>query len=288
MNKNQLKAFHAVAGCSSYSKAAEVLHLSQPTLSDHVRRLEERYGIKLFKRQGRGVALTSLGHALQDVTRRYFNLEQEAEQLLASSSGSISGSLRLVVDSPFLLTPVLANFCRHYPRIHLSINIGNSEQVAQALLDLEADIGILSNLEEDTRFTKLAFHQDRLVAFIDRDHPWSRRRSVKLEELGGQPLIMREKGSKTRKIFEQEMALKDLPLNYNLEISSREGIREAVACGLGIGVVLESEFGHDRRLHALRIRNASLKVTEFITCLKEARSTPTVAAFFELFEGQLG
>ncbi|MCV6604125.1 MAG: LysR family transcriptional regulator, partial [Porticoccaceae bacterium] len=183
MNSNQLKVFHTVALCGSYTKAADILHLTQPTLSDHMRRLEERYGVNLFRRQGRGVVLTSLGRALQDVTRRYFNLEQEAEQLLTSASGAISGSLRLMVDSPYLLTPVLGSFCRQYPKIHLSVEFGNSEQVVQSLLELQADIGILANMEQDERFSSLAFHHDRLVAFVDRDHRWSRRRSIRLEEL---------------------------------------------------------------------------------------------------------
>lgn len=284
MNHAQMRAFHAVASQGSYTKAAQSLHVTQPTLSDHVKALEERYGVKLFKRQGRGVTLTSLGHALLDITRRKFSLEAEAEQLLSMAKGMMNGRLRVAADGPYLVVPLLGAFCQRYPGINISMNFGNTEQVLQDLLELRADIAVLPDLSDDDRLFALPYRTGKLVVFVNRGHDWSRRRSIRLEELSEQRLVSREQGSVTRSVFEQALRQKGVHPNSILEIGSREGVREAVAAGLGIGVISETELGNDDRLVALEVKDADLNVTEFLACLKESRPIPVVQAFFELFQ----
>ncbi len=286
MNYAQIKAFHAVASQGSYTKAAKSLHVTQPTVSDHVKALEERYGVKLFKRQGRGVTLTSLGHALLDVTRRKFSLEAEAEQLLSMAKGMMNGRLRVVADGPYLVVPLLGAFCRRYPGINISMKFGNTEQVLQDLYELKADIGVFADFNDDERLFAFPYRTDKLVVFVSKEHEWSRRSSIKLEELNDQRLILREQGSTTRSVFEQAMRQKAIKPERVLEIGSREGVREAVAVGLGIGVISEGELGHDNRLVALTVKDADLNVTEFLACLKEAQPIPVVQAFMELFKGE--
>lgn len=284
MNHSQLKAFHAVACQGSFTKAAEQLHVTQPTLSDHVKALEAHYGVKLFKRQGRGVSLTSLGHALLDITRRKFTLEAEAEQLLSVAKGMMSGRLRVSADGPYLVVPLLGSFSRRYPGINISMNFGNTEKVLQDLFRLEADIGVFANFDNDERICAVPYRKEKLVMFTNKDHDWSRNVSVKLEDIASQQLIVREPGSVTRQIFEQAMQQKDVQPGSLLEIGSREGVREAVAAGLGVGVTSEFEFGHDDRLVSLVVSNAELNVTEYIACLNETRPIPVVQAFFDLFQ----
>lgn len=284
MNHSQLKAFHAVACQGSFTKAAEQLHVTQPTLSDHVKALEAHYGVKLFKRQGRGVSLTSLGHALLDITRRKFTLEAEAEQLLSVAKGMMSGRLRVSADGPYLVVPLLGSFSRRYPGINISMNFGNTEKVLQDLFRLEADIAVFANFDNDERICAVPYRKEKLVMFTNKDHDWSRNVSVKLEDIASQQLIVREPGSVTRQIFEQAMQQKDVQPGSLLEIGSREGVREAVAAGLGVGVTSEFEFGHDDRLVSLVVSNAELNVTEYIACLNETRPIPVVQAFFDLFQ----
>lgn len=284
MNHSQLKAFHAVASQGSFTKAAELLHVTQPTLSDHVKALEAHYGVKLFRRQGRGVSLTSLGHALLDITRRKFTLEAEAEQLLSVAKGMMSGRLRVSADGPYLVVPLLGSFSRRYPGINISMNFGNTEKVLQDLLRLDADIAVFANFDNDERICAVPYRKEKLVVFTNREHAWSRHTSIKLEDIADQQLIVREPGSVTRQIFEQAMRQKDVQPGSLLEIGSREGVREAVAAGLGIGVTSESEFGHDDRLVSLVVSNAELNVTEYIACLNETRPIPVVQAFFDLLQ----
>ncbi len=286
MNYAQLRAFHAVASQGSYTKAAQLLHVTQPTLSDHVKALEERYGVKLFKRQGRGVALTGLGRALLEITRRQYYLEAEAEQLLSRAQGLLTGRLRVTADSPFLVVPLLGEFYRRYPDIEISVHFGNSERVLNDLHDLKADIGVMPEYIEDSRLHALPYIKDQIVMLVPRGHEWARRSSIRFTELNGQRLVLREKGSNTRAVFEQAMRRHEIQPGTLLEIGSREGVREAVAAGLGIGFISASEVGHDSRLSSLRVRDAVLNITEYFICLKESYPMPAVRAFFELLESQ--
>ena len=284
MNNSQLRAFHTVAQLGSVTKAAEYLHITQPTVSDHIKALEDRYSVKLFDRRGRGVTLTSLGHALLDITRRKFSLEAEAEQLLASAHGLASGTLRIAADGPYLVVDLLGKFQQQHPNIDISLRFGNAKKVLEKVLALEADVAILPDVDEDERLHITAHKQDRLMCIVERGHAFARRRSIRIEEFTGQRMILRESGSYTRNLIDHAFKQAGIHAENSLVIGSREGVREAVACGLGIGVVSESEVGQDRRIHALSIRGADLKVTEYFACLKESRPTPVVKALFDLIE----
>ena len=284
INHAQLRAFHAVADAGSFTRAAEMAHVTQPTLSGQVAGLEDAYGVKLFERRGRGIELTDLGRGLFDVTRRLFSQEAEAEQILSSARGLMSGLLRVGADAPYNVIPVLATFNRRHPGIRLSMTFGNSERVLQELFHRRSDIAVVPDIGPDERLYAVPFRTDRLVVFVERGHPWAARRSIRLAELNGQRLILREVGSTTRAVFERAMAEAEIKPDQVLEIGSREAVREAVAAGLGIGVVFESEFGRDPRLHRLGLRDVKLQAVEYAACLRERRPVRVVRAFFDLLE----
>jgi len=283
INHAHLRAFNAVATHGSYTRAAEFLHVSQPTLSAHVKDLEERYSVKLFERRGRGVVLTEFGRSVLDITQRLFRIETEAEELLLSARELVTGQLRVGADSPYHIIPMLAAFQGRYPGIQLSISFGNSEQMLKSLLAGKCDIAVLPNVPgDDHRFSSVPLKPDRLVVFVNNSHAWSRRKSIRLHELKNERLVLRESGSNTRALFVEAMQKMDIPVNDVMEIGSREGVREAVAAGLGVGVVSEGEFGCDNRLHALTVSDARLEDVEFVVCLKDRRSMRVIRAFFDL------
>lgn len=284
MNYLHLRAFHAVATHGSFTRAAVALNVTQPTISDQIKVLEGRYEVKLFERHSRRVELTELGRALHDVTRRQFKLEADAEQLLLTAKGLTHGRLRVAAGAPHLVVPLLGSFKRRHPGIQLSLQFGNSEVVLRSLFDRQCDVIMLPDIGDDSRLHALPFRRDRLIAFVEAGHPWSTRRSITLADLNGEALVLREQGSRTRAVFEAAMARTGTVMGETLEIGSREGVREAVAAGLGIGIVSEGELGVDPRLHAVAIREAGLEVTEYAACLAERRSVRVVAAFFDLLE----
>ena len=166
----------------------------------------------------------------------------------------------------------------------MSLRFGNSKDVLQHLFSLEADVAILPDVIDDERLHIVAYKQDRLMCIVERGHAFAKRRSIRISEFAEQRLILREPGSHTRKLIDHTLHQAAVQPTNSLTIGSREGVREAVAAGLGIGVVSESEVGQDRRIHALGIRDANLKVTEYFVCLKESRPTPVVKALFDLIE----
>lgn len=278
-----LRAFHGVATHGSFTLAAQKLYVTQPTLSGQVKALEERYGIQLFERRGHGIELTELGQAAHAITRQLFRHEDEVEQLFLSARELLTGTLRVGADSPYFITPLLARFNRRYPGIHLSILSGNSQQLMKALESHRCEIAVLPNVPlENERLHAIALEPDKLVVFVNKSHAWAERQSIRIEELAEQRIILREQGSTTRAIFETAMEKAAIPLKDTIEIAGREGVREAVAAGLGIGVVSENEFGNDTRLHAISVKNARLEHAEYIVCLKKSTSVRVVAAFLEL------
>lgn len=278
-----LRSFHAVATYGSFTRAAEMLNITQPTLSGQVKELEERYGTKLFVRHGRRIELTDIGKSAFNITRLMFRHEEEVEHLLQSARALTSGQLRIGADSPYIATPLLAQFQRLYPGIQISIQYGNSEQLMSWIASRRCDVAFMPNVpQEDERLYSIPLPPDRLVAFVSQDHDWAERRSVTIEELVTRRIVLREKGSRTRSIFEEAVSQAGHVLHDVMEISGREGVREAVAAGFGIGIVAENELVADSRLRALPVSNAELKHAVFVVCLQEMRSLRVTDAFLEM------
>jgi aminoethylphosphonate catabolism LysR family transcriptional regulator len=278
-----LRSFHAVATHGSFTRAAEMLNITQPTLSGQVKDLEIRYGTKLFVRLGRRIELTDIGKSAFKITRLLFRHEEEVEHLLQSARALTSGELRVAADSPYIVTPLLAQFQRIYPGIQISIQYGNSQQLMSWIASRRCDVAFLPNIPDgEDKLFSIPLLPDRLVVFVSREHDWSDRRSVPIEELVTQRVILREKGSRTRSIFEEAVAQAGQALNDVMEISGREGVREAVAAGFGVGIVAENELLADSRLRALPVSNADLVHAEYVVCLQEMRSLRVNDAFLEL------
>ncbi|MFQ5935817.1 MAG: LysR substrate-binding domain-containing protein [Acidiferrobacterales bacterium] len=282
MNWAYLRAFHAVARERSFTMAARALAVTQPTISSQVRALEESYGVRLFNRRGRHVMLTELGSALLQVTQRLFSLEEEVEEMLAGARELQSGHLTVGADGPHHIIPILAVFNRRYPGLDVSLAMGNADKVLHDLRAYQIDVAVVAKLEDDPRLFAVPYRRSRLVLFVRRGHPWAKRSSIRLEEVAKQRMILREAASVTRQIFQSALAEAGVRPQSVMQIESREAVREAVAAGLGIGVVSEAEFDPDRRLVPLRVREARLEITEHVVCLQERRRLHIVRAFLDV------
>lgn len=281
MNRAQLRAFHAVATAGGFTAAARALGLTQPALTHQVRALESAYGVTLFLRQGRRVVLSDAGQSLLVLVRRVFALEEEADALLAAEGGLRRGSLRVGADGPYHVVPVLARLAAAHPGLSISVSVGNSRAVEASLLDVRADVAILAQVSDDPRLYARRLGRHEVVLFAARGHPLARKRRIALEDLDGQPMVIRERGSATRRAFEEAAARAGVRPKVVLEIESREAVREAVAAGLGFGVVSAPELGFDERLVLVPIAGASIHTEEHVVCLEERRQARPIRAFFE-------
>lgn len=281
MNLTLLRAFHAVAQAGSFTRAAAASGLSQPTLSSQVKLLETTHEASLFDRKGRGAALTPLGQRLFDVTSRIFGAAEEAQSLLDGARTLRRGHLRIAADSATHVMPILAALRRRHAGLTFSLKIDNSTNVLQQLADYAADVAVTARAASDPRIHSRLLKRDRLVLFVPAEHAWGRRKSVALADLSGRDLVIRERGSITREVFEARLAEAAVRPGVLLEVQSREAVREAVAAGFGVGIVFESEFGRDPAFRALRVADADLTVAEYVACLEARRRLPLVRGFLD-------
>lgn len=282
MNLTQLRAFHAVARAGSFSLAARTGSASQPTLSAQVKALEASYGVGLFARKGRGVRLTPVGQSLQAITTRLFAAEDEAQALLAGSRALTRGHLRVSADSAYHVMPILAELKRHHAGLTFALRIDNSAAVLDQLTEHNADVAVMAKMTSDPRLYSMKLREDRLVLFVQRTHPWAKQRRIRLSELAGCDLVVRERGSITREVFETRLAEAAVRPGTLIEVQTREAVREAVAAGFGVGVVFESEFGNDARFHAVDVADADLAVGEYVVCLEERKRLALVRTFIDI------
>jgi LysR family transcriptional regulator, low CO2-responsive transcriptional regulator len=278
----QLRAFHYVAICGGFSRAAEALFLTQPAISDQVRKLEEEYDVLLFMRNKKQVSLTQSGRELLEITKRMFDTEQQALDLLSESRALRVGTLRIVADAAHHLLPILAEFRRRFPTVNISVRTGNTETVVSSLYAYDADIGVLGEIPESRDFEVIKLNSTPIIAFVATGHPLAESGRVRLEDLGSHALVMRERGSKTRQKLEERAAASGMPLKATIEAEGREAVREIVAAGGCVGFVSRAEFGKDGRLVPLEIIGAEILMDEALICLKERSGAKLVNAFFKI------
>ena len=278
---SQLRAFHAVALHGGFTAASRILNVGQPTLTIQVKELEESYGVELMIRRSRRVELTETGAALFEITRGVMKFCDEAHDFLSAHGRSERGRLRLATVGPFHATEILAAFRRNHPNIEISTLLGNSQRTLQHIINFEAEVALLAHVSEDPRVEMVPYRSHRVIVFVNRTHPWSGRKSVRLHELADQPFVLREQGSTTRRAFEAAMQEAGLRIKPVFEIESREGVWKAVEQGLGISVVADFEFVAHPNLHALKIKDRVIRTEYSIAYLKDRARSPVIKAFMD-------
>lgn len=267
MRYAQLKAFHAVAAHGGFSKAADKLALTQPAISDQIRKLEEAYGSELFLRRRGGVELTAFARKLYAVTERMFEAEAQALELLSRARGLEEGSLSIGADAATHVLPLIRRFRERYPKIGLRLVAGNSAQLLTRLDRFEIDFAVIAGAPPKPDYHARLLRDDAISAFTAQTHPFARREEISFAEFVQQPVVLREEGSVTRTLLLDEAARRSLVLANVMEIESREAAREAVASGLGVGIVSTAEIVPDARLHSLRFSDWEASMSEWLVCL---------------------
>ena len=140
----------------------------------------------------------------------------------------------------------------------------------------------MAKMTSDPRIYSMKLREDRLVLFVPQTHPWARARRRRIADLAGSDIVIRERGSITREVFETRLAEAGVVPNSLIEVQTREAVREAVAASFGIGVVFDSEFGVDERFHAINVSDADLTVSEYVVCLQERRRLALVRTFLDI------
>lgn len=282
MRYTLLRSFHAVATSGGFNAAAAAFNISQPTLTAQVGALEDEYGLELFVKKGRRRELSDAGRALLAITTRLFAEEQEAVAFLEQSRELRHGRLSIGAVGPYHVTEMLAAFNRTYPGIELAVKLGNSTEVLSDLLEYRSDVAVLAHIDEDDRLLTIPYRRHPVAVFVRKDHRLAARKRVRVAALEGEPLIIREHGSTTRRAFEQALAAAKVKPRIIMEIGSREAIREAVIRGLGISYVSTAEFVPDPALRLIEIADTEVFTYAHVVILKKREASRIVRAFVDL------
>lgn len=250
----RLVVFRAVAEQRSFRKAAEDLYLTQPAVSLQIKALEEDIGVQLFDRTGVGVALTEAGKVLLRYARQANALFVLAEQETAALSGDHAGQFALGASTTiaqYVLPRLLGEFSREHPRVHCTMISGNTEQIVSAVEEQKIELGLIEGPARSRDVKTEPFLEDELVLIVSAGHEWAEAKSISCSLIAAAPMLMRERGSGTRRVVEMALArqgIKASSLQIVMELDSTEAIKSAVEAGLGIGFVSRWAIAKDLRL----------------------------------------
>jgi DNA-binding transcriptional LysR family regulator len=239
----RLKSFLYAAEQMSFTEAAHHLHLTQPTVSHHIKSLEMELGVDLFERTGAGLRLTEAGLVLLPWARKVVRQFIQMREVMASLDKEVAGQLRIACSTAagkYVLPQLAARFKEKYPRIQVTILTCTSEQIVPRLLKSEADLGVVSYEVLEQGIESQHFITDTVVLIVPRGHPWAKRDAVQPVELIGEKIILREPASGTRRVVLSELAKHGITvddLDVFLELGNAEAIVMTVAAGYGISFV---------------------------------------------------
>lgn len=289
MTLDQLRIFVEVAERQHLTQAAAALFLTPSAVSAAIKALEDRYDLALFHRVGRRIELSDAGRIFLDEARRTLASVRTAEATLAELGGLGRGALTLHASqtiSSYWLPPLLVRFRQAYPAIELRMEIGNTEQVSQAVLLGTADLGFVEGAIDDSLLAVEAVGEDKMVVVVAPGHPWADGRRLQADDLLKAQWILREAGSGTRSVFKSALdALGIAPggLQVALELPSNEAVRSAVMAGSFATAMSELVVTAPVRAGMLALANVELPTRHFAMLRHPARHrSRAVAAFEEL------
>ena len=257
MSDRRLEVFYQVAKQLSFTKAAEVLHMTQPAVTFQVRQLEEQFNTRLFDRTHNRISLTPAGALIRDRAEKIFVLYAEMENAVGELTGEVSGSLTIGASTTiaeYMLPALLGDFKRHHPDVKLHLRVSNTERIVTLVESNELDLGVVEAPVGNKNLSVETCRTDRLVAIVPLDHPLAGHDSVGIGELMGYPYICREEGSGTRDVIDHYLAEHGIAadtLDIVMELGNPEAIKGAVEAGLGISILSEATLVKERRLGTL-------------------------------------
>lgn len=278
----ELRAFDATARSGSMSAAARLLGIRQPTVSAHIASLEQSFGVELFQRHGRRILLTGLGRLLHEITLPIYRGEERAVSLLLAARQGYEGLLQIGSIGPHNVMPMVKRFRERNPAVRVAVAMGDSREVVQRVLDQKDDIGVLLHAVDDERVHCLPFRKQPLVVFAPTTHPLARCEKLTVRDLNGVEFVLREDGSRTRQVFESGLVAAGVKVRCSVEMGSREAVREAVAQGLGLGVVASTAFVTDSRVVELKVEGLNMYTHVHVICLRERKEAALIRRFLEL------
>lgn len=294
LDLQKLRMFVAAAQTRSFTRAAEQLDLTQPTVSQQIQTLERELGLALFERLGRGIELTVAGRALLPHAEQMLALEQTAETAVRAAAGLHERTLLLGVGNTlatYILPDLLQRFGWEHPEFAVQISIGNTEQLLAHVLAGASELALVGSPLDHTHLTIIPFLRTNLVVIVSPDDPWADRSSITLRELAGRRMLVREAGSALQAATTDLLAAAQVQPQQPIVLGNLEAIKRSVEVGLGVALVPAMVVRREvsaGRLRQLNVAERSTTRVYNVVHHRDRQTTAAARAFLALVQKPLG
>jgi len=279
LNFHQLHIFYTVADRGSFSAAAASLHMTQPAVTMQIQSLEDYFGAKLFQRSTKRIELTEAGRALMPFAKRSIELIRETDAQMSKFTKQLKGRLQLgasLTIGEYILPRLLGPFGQEYPHISISMKVMNTAQIMEDILNHQLNFGLIEAPVNHPDMHMEAVMSDELKLIVGKAHPLADKEEVNLTEVLQYPVVLREQGSGTRLVMEEQLKKQDIDLadlNIIMELGSTGAVKSAVEAGLGISFISAASIKHEVALgliHTVPIKDVTFKRQFYSIYLKSA------------------
>lgn len=281
-----LRTFVAVVQARGLSGAARVLGVTQPSVSVQLAALERACGVLLCHRKPE-FALTDAGADVFVRARLILSRVDEFESALDHLQQA-AGRVSVGLSTPHVAMPLLAGFRAAHPAISLQVSMGNTTTLLEEVARCRVDVAVMTLREPPPNLLCVKVASPRLAVCLRADHPLARRRTLRPADLAALEIIAREPGSQTRALFDETLALAGVKPRVVMEVGNREALREAVAAGLGVGMLFDNENGEDRRFALVPLQGVPHAPGVYAVALNESLGIPGVQALVEHLRAGVG
>lgn len=293
VNPHLLRTFLSVRRHRNYTRAAGELFLSQPAVSRQVRQLEEELGVRLFEQIGKSLHLTDAGETLAVEAEKLLGAMERSAEAVRSHRSAERGSIRIGASTTpgfYLLPGLLGRFHRRFPQVTLHYTVENSSRIEQMIVRNELDLGFVGARLANEGIGLEPLVEDEIVCYTAPSHRLGKARRVAPGALGDEMWLIREKGSATRRLFEEWLSSEKGTIRKSIELGCPEACKALVRAGIGISFMsihgLRSEF-RAGRLVRIPVTGLSLKRPIFLARHSEKRNSPVMESFLRIVESAL-
>jgi DNA-binding transcriptional LysR family regulator len=283
-----LKIFMKVVDLNSFSKAAKAVHLTQPTVSSHIKELENYFDCRLIDRLGKKAIPTKAGELLYSYSEKLMQIFKETETAMLEYLGKVSGKLAIggsTIPGNYILPRIIGKFLNTHQQVHISLTVGDTEQIIEDLLSFKIDVGVVGAKVDRPWIIQTQLFEDDMRLIVPAAHPWAAKNKIRLVSLSSEPFIIRERGSGTLKSINnslEQIGKSTRELNIVAEMGSTSAVIQGIKNRIGISILstiaIKEELATGT-LKALKIDGLNLKRYFYLTSHQDRTLSPLCAAF---------
>jgi len=292
----QLKIFCKVVELKSFSKAGDAVHLSQPTVSSHIKDLEDHFGTRLVDRLSRQAVPTKAGELLYDYAHRLIALRDKAEAAMAEFSGKIKGNLVIggsTIPGGYIFPKVIGHFSEKYPEVCITMKVADTSEIMSLVLTGRIEAGMVGAKSSEKLLNQESLMTDEMCLVFPPDHRWAGRQRIKVKELLEEPFVIREPGSGTLRSIEQQLQKKGYHIgDFRIiaEMGSTEAVRQAIKNRVGYSILSAVAVADDIQAGLLKtavIEGMNLKRNFYLITHKQRTPSPLCNTFIDFLRMEL-